>query len=150
MADRDDTIHWPKPGANRSPSPRAPRPEETTLPPVHRNFQQTLQEVIDKGGVYRLEADVTVDQPVVIEITHSHRGWFGLDGQHHKIYSTVQGRPALSFVMPENLSNVCARGFFLGNLTMIGSGQEEGGLMLDARAQNAWLVNAHLENLWIE
>src|SRR5215471_19646322 len=52
--------------------------------------------------------------------------------------------------MPDNVHGVCARGFFLGNLGMIGQGTEEGALNIDAIAGDSWLVNAHLQNLWLE
>jgi hypothetical protein len=139
--------------ATRSPSPVAPR--LTAKPPQPRageaaDFQQQLQAIVDDGDVMKLTADVILDTPVVITITKSNRGWFGLDGCFHKIHSTVAGQPALTFVMPQDIHGVCARGFFLGNLTMLGNQTEEGALKIDAAAGDSWLVNAHLENLWVE
>jgi len=34
------------------------------------------------------------DQAVVVHIQNSNQGWFGLDGHHYKIISTVRGAPA--------------------------------------------------------
>lgn len=139
---------------NHSPSPAAPRlppADPRTLPLAQSaEFQHNLQAAVDAGKVYRLTDDITLDQPVSIQIRHSHRGWFGLDGEHHKIYSTVAGKPALTFLMPEDQHLICARGFHLGNLTMVGNGTEEGLINIDAAAGDSWLVNAHLENLWLE
>jgi hypothetical protein len=124
--------------------------ERRKRPPPTTQFEQDLQAAIDDGQVLQLNADITLEQPVRIKIRHSHQGWFGLDGGFHKIHSTVQGEPALSFVMPEDLHGVCARGFFLGNLSMLGDGNEEGGLVVDAIAGDSWLVNAELRSIWIE
>lgn len=143
---------------NRSPSPVAPRPGTTSAanPPLAKvtvdtaTFQNDLQAAVDAGQVYKLDRDIGIDQPVTITIRHSHRGWFGLDGQHHKIFSLVERAPALTFLMPEDQHLICARGFHLGNLTMVGNQTEEGALNIDAAAGDSWLVNAHLENLWVE
>src|SRR5215475_16208067 len=113
-------------------------------------FQDTLQHAVDKGTVLRMDQDAFLDGPVRIVIRQSHQGWFGLDGNWHKINSTVVGAPALTFVMEESLHNVCARGFMCCNLTMIGAGGEEGGLVIDAQAQDSWLVNAELRSVWLE
>jgi hypothetical protein len=153
MMTRDD-IRWPAPGANRSPSPKTPPvPRPKPAPPDHAHaaeFERDLQAAVDAGKVLKMTADVTLHSAVRIVIRHSHRGWFGLDGNHFKIHSHVQGHPALTFVMEESLSNVCARGFYVGDLTMLGSGDEDCGLVIDAAAQQSWLVDCHLENLWLE
>jgi len=152
-------VRWQR--ANRSPSPVAPRPgspDHVATPPTSKTiitatpetFGAALQDAVDKGQVFKLDYDITIDQPITIDIRYSHRGWFGLDGQHHKIYSTVTGAPALTFTMPTSLHGVCARGFYLGNLTMLGNLAEEGGLKIDAQAEDSWLVDAHLENIWLE
>jgi hypothetical protein len=138
----------------RSPSPVVPRRASPVTPPRNAmtspEFKDNLQGAVDKGEVFKLEDDVSLTTPVTITIRQSHRGWFGLDGGFRKIYSTVTGQPALTFVMPEDQHLVCARSFFLGNLTMLGNQTEEGALKIDAAAGDSWLVNAHLENLWLE
>jgi hypothetical protein len=151
--DKSD-VRYPPPGAKRAPPPEAPRADMMDAPPAasSQGFKEDLQAVIDQGGVYVMHGDMTIDQPVVIEIRHSHAGWFGLDGGHFKIYSRVQGQPALTFRMADGTTpnGTCARAFTICNLTMRGSGTEEGGLKVDVPAEGSWLVNPILRDIWIE
>jgi hypothetical protein len=136
------------------PPPEAPKAEMRDAPPVasSQGFAEDLQAAVDAGQVYKMTGDITLDRPVTVDIRKSHAGWFGLTGNYFKVYSRVQGAPAITFRMADGSTpnGTCARAFLLENLTVLGSGQEDGGIKIDVPAQGSWLVNPSISNLWIE
>jgi hypothetical protein len=137
-----------------TPPPARPKPltsSEPVPPQPESDFQKALQTACDRDEVLSLNNHITLDAPIAIRLTSSHRGWFGLDGRMHRITSNVTGQPALRFYMDDQTpQGTCARGMFVGNFSLIGSGNEEGGLQLDVPFNDRWLVNLEMRSIWIE
>src|SRR5262245_42620188 len=135
------------------PSP-APRSSPRIVPGptcATSEFQKALQQAFDEGTVLQLNNDVVVDTSVDIRITQSHQGWFGLDGNMHKIVSTVEAGPVIRvFMDAETPAGTCSRGMFFGNFSLLGCGHEEGGLVFIVPANDRWLVNPEWRSIWIE
>lgn len=115
------------------------------------DFQTALQSAFDAGRVLHLNAPITLDVPVAVKISKSNQGWFGLDGGLNRITSTVKGAPTLRFYMDDSVPvSTCARGMMLKDFSIIGGGQEEGGLELEIPFNDRWLGNLELRSLWFE
>ena len=128
-----------------------PTPPDPEPPLPDSDFQKALQAALDAGSVLQLNADITLDSPVAVKINASQVGWFGIDGNMHKIRSNVSGGPALRFYMDDSVpQGTCARGFFCGNFGMWGSGNESALLHMDVPFNDRWLVNPELRSLWLE
>jgi hypothetical protein len=138
-------------GAVQRPDDNPDPPDPPDPPMPDSDFQKALQAALDAGTVLHLNADITIDAPVAVKINSSQIGWFGLDGGMHKIRSNVGNGPAIRFYMDDSVAQgVCARGFFCGNLGMIGSGNESALIQADVPFNDRWLVNPEFRSLWLE
>jgi hypothetical protein len=115
------------------------------------DFQAALQAAYDEGRVLHLNADVALDATVAIRMDRSHTGWHGLDGHGYRITSHVKGAPVLRFYMDDQTPvSTCSRSMVLANFSMLGNGDEEGGVIVEVPFNDRWLVNPLWRDLWFE
>lgn len=131
-----------------------PRPTPTVKcdpPPTNSAFEQSLQAAVDAGEVLHLNESITIDAPVSIRLRQSHQAWHGIDGHNYKIVSKVRGGPVMRFYMDESVpQGTCTRSFVCQGFSLIGGGEEEGGLVFDIPYNDRWLVNPLWRDIWIE